>query len=176
MRSLVLESLTRLLLVRGRLDEAAQVAQRAAAMMDASPVAGSLRSTRPLRAVANVQLAVGDLPAALATLRRALALLDASPGASDFDIELRLRLAWVRVQLELGDPAEARLGLQRLAQRQPARSPLSPSERAAVAMLEAAVATQLAEPAAAQVAWQAASASPASRCPAPTWPGALRAC
>lgn len=155
-RSTMLEALTRLLLVRGRLDEAAQVAQRAVALIDGSPVAGSLRSARPLRSVANVQLAVGDLPAALATLRRALALLDAKPGTGDFDTELRLRLAWVRLQLELGDPAEARAGLQRLAQRQPAKSPLAPSERAAVSMLEAAVALKLAEPAAAQAAWRAA--------------------
>jgi CHAT domain-containing protein len=151
------ESLSGLMLARGRPDDARQMAAEAVQRMAASPEGRSPRGARPLRRLAEAELALGLLADGMASYQQALALLAGGrTGAADADTLQAVRLGHARALLELGDLDEAAAALQQVAA--DAR-PLAPAERALHQALMAALAQRRGDSAGALAAWAAADAA-----------------
>lgn len=150
------ETLSALLLLRGRADEAKDEALESLRLMAARPEARSPRGARPWRRLAEARLALGDLSGGLADFRQAIELLKTASGAADADTLQAVRLGYARAMLELGDLQEAADMLQQAAADP---RPLSPDERARLAGLQAALAQRRGDNGAALTALQAADAA-----------------
>ena len=147
------ESLSALQLARGQPEAARQTAADALQRMAALPEARSPRGARPLRRLAEAQLALGDLAAGLASYQQARALLASGTGPADADTLQAVRLGQARALLEVGDLDEAAAVLQQAAA--DTRAP-SPEEQARRQALQAALALRRGDDAAALAAWSAA--------------------
>lgn len=156
------ESLSALLLARGRATEALEVAEEAVRLLKPRPEAQSPRGARPLRRLAESKLALGDLAGGVAEYRHAMVLLKSGSGPGDADTLQAVRLGYARVLLELGDLDEAREALQQAAADP---RPMSPEERARHSALQAALAQRRGDTQAALAAWQAADAALAGSLP-----------
>jgi len=152
------ESLSALMLARGRPDDARQMAADAVQRMAGSPEGRSARGARPLRRLAEAELALGHLADGMASYQQALTLLAGGGrmGAADADTLQAVRLGHARALLELGDLDEAAAALQQVAS--DAR-PLAPAERALQQALQAALAQRRGDIAGALAAWAAADAA-----------------
>lgn len=153
------DTLSGLLLARGQPEAARQVAADAVQRLGRQPEAASPRGARPLRRLAEAQLALGQLADGMASYQQALALLagTAGPGVrADADTLQAVRLGHARALLELGDLDEAAAALQRVAADP---RPLSSDERARHQALQAALAERRSDDAAALAAWAAADAA-----------------
>ncbi len=157
------ETLSGLLRARGRPAEALQVANDAVAALAGQPEAASARGARPLRRVAEAQLALGELGQGVATYRRALTLLPPTPGASDADTAHALRLGYAVALIELGDLAEAEATLQVV---NADTRPRTGDEQAQLQTLLATLAQRRGDAAAAAAAWAAADLAWAASVPA----------
>ncbi|MFG6440911.1 CHAT domain-containing tetratricopeptide repeat protein [Roseateles sp. LKC17W] len=158
----VRETLSGLLLARGRPAEALQVAHEAVATLAGRPEAATARGARPLRRVAEAQLALGELGEGVATYRRALALLSTTVGAPEADTALALRLGHALAMIELGELDEAATSLQWVATDS---RPRSPEESARLQVLQATLAQRRGDTAAAARAWLAADQAVAAAMP-----------
>lgn len=136
-QSAVRETLSGLLLARGRPADALKVADDAVAALAGRPEAGTARGARPLRRQAEAQLALGELGSGVATYRRALALLDLAAGAPEADTALALRLGYALTMIELGELDEAGASLQWVLAD---KRPRSPEENARLHVLQATLA------------------------------------
>ena len=154
------DTLSGLLLARGQPEAARQVAADAVQRLARQPEAASPRGARPLRRLAEAQLALGQLADGMASYQQALALLVGTAGtgvrAADADTLQAVRLGHARALLELGDLDEATAALQRVAADP---RPLSSDERARHQALQAALAERRGDDAAALAAWAAADAA-----------------
>ncbi|MDT9000840.1 CHAT domain-containing protein [Paucibacter sp. APW11] len=150
------ESLSTLLLLRGRAAEARDEASEAQRLMASRPEARSPRGARPWRRLAEARLALGDLAGGAADLRQALELLKTGSGAAEADTLQAVRLAYARAMLEIGDLDEAAAVLQQTAAEP---RPMSPEERARLASLQAVLAQRRGDLGAALTALQAADAA-----------------
>jgi CHAT domain-containing protein len=159
----VRETLSGLLLARGRPAEALQVAQNAVAALAGRPEAATARGARPLRRVAEAQLALGELGEGVASFRRALALQGTTVGAPEADTAMALRLGHALAMIELGDLDEADASLQRVLAD---TRPRSPEESARLHVLQATLAQRRGDTAAAARAWLAADQALAPALPA----------
>ncbi|MFT7722080.1 MAG: CHAT domain-containing protein [Roseateles sp.] len=157
------ETLSGLLLARGRPADALTVAEDAVAALAARPEARTARGARPLRRQAEAQLALGELGQGVATYRRALALLGTTVGAPEADTALALRLGYALAMIEVGDLDEAASTL-RLVDTDP--RPRSPEESARLHALRATLAQRRGDVAAAAAAWRAADQAVAAALPA----------
>ena len=90
----VRETLSGLLLARGRPAQALQAAHDAVAALAGRPEASTARGARPLRRLAEAQLALGELGQGVASYRRALALQGTTVGAPEADTALALRMGY----------------------------------------------------------------------------------
>lgn len=158
----VRETLSGLLLARGRPADALQVANDAVAALAGRPEANSPRGARPLRRQAEAQLALGELGQGVATYRRALALLGANVAATDVDTAMALRLGYTLSMIELGELAEALSTLQLVTAD---KRPRSAEENARLQALQATLAQRQGDGAAAAQAWLAADAALAPTLP-----------
>lgn len=118
---------SRLLLQRGRTDEALQAATEAVRRVETSPEAGSARELRPRRYLAEVLAATGDLAGSVAQYRRMKTWLDDGKG-EPFD-RIAAFTSFGRVLAELGDHDEAAAQLAAAA-RELERRPAMLAERA----------------------------------------------
>jgi CHAT domain-containing protein len=149
----VRETLSGLLLARGRPAQALQAANDAVAALAGRPEASTARGARPLRRVAEAQLALGELGQGVATFRRALALQGMTVGAPEADTALALRMGYALALIELGDLDEAATALQQVVAD---TRPRSPEESARLQVLQATLAQRRGDTAAAARAWLAA--------------------
>lgn len=152
-QSAVRETLSGLLLARGRPADALRVANDAVAAMAGRPEAGTARGARPLRRQAEAQLALGELGQGVATYRRALALLDLSVGAPEADTALALRLGYALTMIELGELQEATSSVQWVLAD---KRPRNPEESARLRVLQATLAQRQGDLDAAREHWLAA--------------------
>lgn len=159
----VRETLSGLLLARGRPVEALQMANDAVAALAGRPEAATARGARPLRRVAEAQLALGELGQGVASFRRALALQGSTVGAPEADTALALHLGYALSMIELGDLDEAATALQQVLAD---TRPRSPEESARLQVLQATLALRRGDSAAAARAWLAADQSLATALPA----------
>lgn len=123
-----------LLLQRGRIAQAQQVAAEAVRRVETSPEAGSARELRPRRYLAEALAASGDLAGAVGQYRRMKTWLDDGKG-EPFD-RIAAFTSFGRVLAELGDHEEAAAQLAAAA-RDLERRPAMRSERAAQLRLSA---------------------------------------
>lgn len=158
----VRETLSGLLLARGRPADALKVANDAVASLEGRPEAKTARGARPLRRLAEAQLALGDLGQGVSTYRRALALLGTTVGAPEADTALALRLGYAVAMIELGELDDARASLQLVAAD---TRPRSADENARLAALQATLAQRLGDTATAARNWLAADQALAAAVP-----------
>ena len=158
----VRETLSGLLLARGRPAEALRVAEDAVAALAGRPEAGTARGARPLRRLAEAQLALGELGQGVASYRRALALLATTVGAPEADTAQALRLGYALTMIELGELDEAATTLQLVSAD---TRPRSPEEQARTQALLASLAQRRGDAAAAGRAWLAADQALAGALP-----------
>nr|WP_295083731.1 CHAT domain-containing protein [uncultured Roseateles sp.] len=158
----VRETLSGLLLARGRPDEALKMAEDAVAALAGRPEAKAPRGARPLRRLAEAQLALGELGQGVATYRRALVLLGSTVGAPEAETALALRLGFAVAMIEIGDLDEADASLQQV---DADKRPRSPEENARYHSLQAALAQRRGDAAAAARAWLAADQALAATLP-----------
>lgn len=157
------ETLSGLLLSRGRPRDALAVATDAVAALAGRPEGSTARGARPLRRLAEAQLALGELAQGVDTYRRALALLGPALAASEADTAFALRLGYALTMVELGELDEARASLQQvLADTRPRLA----EETARVQVLQATLAQRQGDTAAAAKAWLAADQAVATALPA----------
>lgn len=158
----VRETLSGLLLARGRPDDALKIAEEAVAALAGRPEANAPRGARPLRRLAEAQLALGELSHGVATYRRALLLLGSTVGAPEAETALALRLGFAVAMIEIGDLDEADASLQQV---DADKRPRSPEENARYHSLQAALAQRRGDAAAAARAWLAADQALAATLP-----------
>ena len=137
-RANIRDSLSSLLVERGKPEAALDLAREAVALLAAGPEAGTAATLRPLRRLAEAQTASGDLAGALDTWRQALALIDARSDAGDTETRVLAWLSYTRAMLLLGDTAEADRAWLR-AEAESAGKPAPPDERAERLRLRAAI-------------------------------------
>lgn len=158
----VRETLSGLLLARGRPADALKVANDAVASMAGRPEAGTARGARPLRRLAEAQLALGELGQGVATYRRALTLLGTTVGAPEADNALALRFGYALTMIELGELGEATASLQQVLAD---TRPRSPEESARLRVLQATLAQRQGDTPAASQHWLAADQALAAALP-----------
>ncbi|MCX2864917.1 CHAT domain-containing protein [Paucibacter sp. PLA-PC-4] len=158
----VRETLSGLLLARGRPAEALQLAQDAVASVAGRPESKTARGARPLRRLAEAQMALGDLGQGIASYRRALALLATTVGAPEADTAYALRLGYALAMIELGELGEAAANLQLV---MADARPRSPEEQARTQVLQATLAQRRGDGATAALAWLAADQALAGALP-----------
>lgn len=149
----VRETLSGLLLARGRPADALKVAEDAVATLAGRPEATTARGARPLRRLAEAQLALGELGQGVATYRRALALLATAVGAPEAEDALAIRLGYTVAMIELGELDEASRTIQLVVDDKRARTA---EESARLQVLLATLAQRRGDRAAAGSAWLAA--------------------
>ncbi|MBL8275487.1 MAG: CHAT domain-containing protein [Pelomonas sp.] len=152
-QSAVRETLSGLLLARGRPADALKVADDAVAAMAGRPEATTARGARPLRRQAEAQLALGELSQGVATYRRALQLLERSVGAPEADTALALRFGYALTMIELGELDEAAASLQQVLHD---NRPRSAEENARLHVLQATLAQRKGNLQAARQHWLSA--------------------
>lgn len=158
----VRETLSGLLLARGRPADALKVADDAIASLAGRPEAGTARGARPLRRQAEAQLALGELGQGVATYRRALALLGTTVGAPEADNALALRFGHALAMIELGELDEAAASLQQVLTD---TRPRNPEETARLRVLQATLALRRGDGAAASQHWLEADQALAAALP-----------
>ena len=158
----VRETLSGLLLARGRPADALKAAQEAVAVLAGRPEASTARGARPLRRVAEAQLALGELSQGVATYRQAIALLSTSVGAPDADDAMAIRLGYTLAMIELGEIDEAQATLKLVASD---KRPRTAEETARVQVLQASIAQRRGDTAGATQAWLAADQALAASLP-----------
>ena len=140
--SAIRDTYSGLLLARGRPAEALRIAQDSVDLMEQRPEASSARMARPLRRLAEAQMALGEFGPAMQTWRRALALLDQAAadgkGKGDRDTNVAVYLGYGNTLLELGGVDDADAASARALQA-PEGSVSSPTEQAALLLLRARV-------------------------------------
>lgn len=156
------ETLSGLLLARGRPADALRVANDAVEALAGSPEAKTARGARPLRRLAEAQLALGELSQGVASYRRALALLATTVGAPEADTAQALRLGYALTMIELGELDEAAATLQQVIAD---TRPRSPEEEARTQVSLATLAQRRSDRAAASRAWLAADRALAGTLP-----------
>ncbi|MDI4634118.1 CHAT domain-containing protein [Pelomonas sp. V22] len=159
----VRETLSGLLLARGRAGEALKVAQDAVAALAGRAEASTARGARPLRRQAEAQLALGQIGPGVASFRKALALLATSKGAPEADTAQAVRLGYTLAMIELGDLEEAAATLQVVASD---KRPRSADEQARFLTLQASLSQRRGDNPAAAKAWLAADQALAPSLPA----------
>lgn len=158
----VRETLSGLLLARGRPSEALKVAQDAVAALAGRAEASTARGARPLRRQAEAQLALGQIGPGVASFRQALALLATSVGAPEADTAQAVRLGYTLAMIELGDLEEAAATLQVMAAD---KRPRSADEQARFLSLQASLAQRRGDIQTAASAWLAADQALAASLP-----------
>lgn len=157
------ETLSGLLLARGRPADALKVADEAVASLAGRPEAATARGARPLRRLAEAQLALGELGQGVATYRRAIALLGTTIGAPEADNALALRLGMAVAMIEIGELDEAAASLRLVAAD---TRPRTHEENARLQALQASLFQRRGDSAAAAKAWLAADQALATTLPA----------
>lgn len=131
-----------LLLARGRPAEALRIAQDSVDLMQARPEGSSARMARPLRRLAEAQMALGEFGPAMQTWRRALALLDqaaaSGKGKGDRETNVAVYLGYGNTLLALGGVDDADAASARALQA-PEGAVSSPTEQSALLLLRARV-------------------------------------
>ena len=157
-----------LLLARGRPAEALRIAQDSVDLMQARPEATSARMARPLRRLAEAQMALGEFGPAMQTWRRALALLDQAAadgkGKGDRETNVAVYLGYGNTLLALGGVDDADAASARALQA-PEGGVSSPSERSALLLLRARVLERRSDREGAQHALRDADAALAATLP-----------
>lgn len=157
------ETLSGLLLARGRPADALKMADEAVAALAGRPEAATARGARPLRRQAEAQLALGELGQGVATYRQALALLEKAAGTPEADTALALRLGYALTMIELGELDEAASALQQVSAD---KRPRTAQENARLQVLAATLAQRRGDASAAAAAWLAADQALATALPA----------
>lgn len=156
------ETLSGLLLARGRPDDALAVATDAVAALGGRAEASTARGARPLRRQAEAQLALGQIGPGVASFRKALALLATSSGAPEADTAQAVRLGYALAMIELGDLTEAAVTLDAMAAD---TRPRSAEEQARFLSMQAILAQRRGDNQAAASAWLAADKALAASLP-----------